>query len=429
MTSHVPATLTARVVIGMTLGAALGLLLNLGGWATPGGWVDYYLLDGLFQVIGTLFVNALKMLVVPLVLLSLIGGVCGIGDLNALGRVGLKTFFWFLLTTALAIATALALASVSGIGHGMNLPPAASYVGKEAPPLVSVITHLIPSNPLAAMVNGEMLQVIVFALLLGIGLLQVGARARPLITAAAVANEVMLRLVLLVMATAPYAVFALLAKSMAELGLPLLIQLAGYVLILVTALALHFYVTLMLLLKLFGRVAIRPFLRKIRTTQLFAFSTSSSNATLPVTLQTTTERMGVHPSVAAFTVPLGATINMDGTAIMQGVATVFIAQLYGVELGLTGYLTVLAMAVLASIGTAGVPGVGLVMLTLVFVQVGLPVEGIGLILGVDRLLDMLRTAVNVSGDVVVSVIVARSEGKLDMAVYPAATPDSDHAGT
>ena len=417
MTSHPPATLTTRVVIGMALGASLGLLLNLSGLATPGGWVDSYLLDGLFQVIGTLFVNALKMLVVPLVLLSLVCGVCGIGDLNALGRVGFKTMVWFILTTALAITTALLLASLTGIGQGMNLPHVTTFVGKEAPPLVSVITNLVPSTPLAAMVNGEMLQVIVFALLLGVGLVQVGVKAKPLIAAAEVANEVMLKLVLLVMATAPYAVFALLAKSIAELGLELLLQLAGYALVLIAALALHFYGTLMLLLKLFSGLEVRVFLRKLRTTQLFAFSTSSSNATLPVTLQTATDRMGVHPSVAAFTVPLGATINMDGTAIMQGVATVFVAQLYGVELGLTGYLTVLVMAVLASIGTAGVPGVGLVMLSMVFAQVGLPVEGIGLILGVDRLLDMLRTAVNVSGDVVVSVIVAQSEGKLDTAIY------------
>jgi Na+/H+-dicarboxylate symporter len=219
------------------------------------------------------------------------------------------------------------------------------------------------------------------------------------------------------MSIAPYAVFCLIAQSIAELGLDLLGHLLGYVLVLVGALIAHLFVTLMILLKIFTGLSPAIFLKKMRNVQMFGFSTASSNATIPVTLETVTERMGVNNSVASFTVPFGATINMDGTAIMQGVATVFIANVYNVELGVTGYLTVILMSVLASVGTAGVPGVGLIMLSMVFTQVGLPVEGIGLILGVDRLLDMIRTAVNVSGDAVVTSIVAKSEGKMDIAVF------------
>jgi Na+/H+-dicarboxylate symporter len=226
-----------------------------------------------------------------------------------------------------------------------------------------------------------------------------------------------MKMVTILMALAPYALFTLLAKAMANLGLGLLADLAGYVIVLISALMLHLFIVLMSILKLFSGKSPGMFLKKMRETQIFAFSTSSSNATIPVTLRTVTDRLGVDNSVASFTVPFGATINMDGTAIMQGVATVFIANAYGVDLGMAGYLTVILMSVLASIGTAGVPGVGLIMLSMVFTQVGLPVEGIGLILGVDRLLDMIRTAVNVSGDAAVSVIVAKSEKKLNEQIY------------
>jgi len=231
------------------------------------------------------------------------------------------------------------------------------------------------------------------------------------------ANEVMMKMVGIIMSIAPYAVFCLLAKAMADLGLDLLAQLVGYVIVLIAILLIHLFVTLQIILKVFSGLNPITFMQKMRNVQVFAFSTSSSNATIPVTLRTVTQRLGVDRSVASFTVPFGATINMDGTAIMQGVATVFIANIYGVDLGISGYLTVILMSVLASIGTAGVPGVGLIMLSMVFTQVGLPLEGIGLILGVDRLLDMVRTAVNVSGDGVVSSIVAKSEGKLDVSVY------------
>lgn len=410
-------SLTTQIIISMALGIALGVFLNYTGLNDHTG-VKTYLLDGAFAVIGLWFVNALKMLVVPLVLVSLICGVCGIGDIRLLGRVGGKTFAVYLATTAIAIATALGLASLFGVGKGMGLDTSnASFDAGSAPPLVEVFASIVPSNVVEAMATGDMLALIFFATLAGVAVLMVGKKAAPLVSMLELVNEVILNIVTIVMKFAPIGVFALLATSMAQMGASLIAQLLGYVLVLVGALFFHYFVTLMLLLKLGSGLSIPTFIKKMREMQVFAFSTASSNATIPVTMRTATEKMGINRSIASFTIPFGATINMDGTAIMQGVATVFIANLYGVELGITGFMTVIVMAVLASVGTAGVPGVGLIMLTMVFYQVGLPVEGIGIILGVDRLLDMLRTALNVSGDVVVTTIIAKREGQLDLEVY------------
>ena len=416
--------LTAKVLVGMVAGLAIGLGINLtdlyildGTLMAKGSFVDEYLVNGLFHVVGKMFVNSLKMLVVPLVLFSLICGVCGIGDIKLLGRIGTKSFALYMLTTAIAIATAIIVSAGFGIGKGMNIPSNAEFTAKDAPPLSQVLIDIIPTNPVQAMANGEMLSIIFFSILVGVSILLVGKKAKTLVSSAELINEVMMKMVGIVMSFAPYAVFCLLAKAMANLGLDLLKELIWYVLVLIGVLLFHLFVTLQATLFIFSRLSPIKFLKKIRNAQVFAFSTSSSNATIPVTLRTVTERIGVNNSVASFTVPFGATINMDGTAIMQGVATVFIANVYNVDLGIAGYLTVILMSVLASIGTAGVPGVGLIMLSMVFSQVGLPIEGIGLILGVDRLLDMVRTAVNVSGDAVVSTVVAKSEGKLDVDIY------------
>jgi Na+/H+-dicarboxylate symporter len=406
-----------KVMVGMLLGIVVGLGINLTGLNGAESFINEYIVNGAFHVVGKMFVNALKMLVVPLVLFSLICGVCGIGDIRLLGKIGTKSFALYMLTTAVAIATAIGIAASIGIGKGMNATTTVEFTGKDAPPLSQVLIDIIPSNPINAMAQGEMLSIIFFAILLGISILLVGKKATGLVELIEILNEVMMKMVTVIMALAPYAVFCLLAKAMANLGMDLLGQLIGYVVVLIGILLFHLFVTLQVVLKLFSGLNPMIFIRKIRNAQVFAFSTSSSNATIPVTLRTVTERFGVNNSVASFTVPFGATINMDGTAIMQGVATVFIANVYNVDLGIVGYLTVIIMSVLASIGTAGVPGVGLIMLSMVFTQVGLPLEGIGLILGVDRLLDMIRTAVNVSGDAVVSAIVARSEGKLDVSVY------------
>ncbi len=410
-------TLTAKVLWAMLLGIIVGLIINMSGWNVEGSFTHESIVGGLFYVMGKMFITALKMLVVPLVFFSLISGVFGIGDISKLGKVGVKSFILYLLTTALAIATAITLAAIVIPFFNTSHTHSETFAGKEAPPISDVLINIIPSNVIDAFASGNMLQIIFFSILLGISLLMVGTKAKGIVEGVEVMNEAMMNMVNIIMSVAPYAVFALLAKAVAELGLDLLSQLAVYVVVVISALMLHLFGTLMLVLKLFSKLSPKIFLQKIRDAQIFAFSTSSSNATIPVTLRSVTKRMGVDNSVASFTVPFGATINMDGTAIMQGVATVFIANVYGVELGIMGYLTVILMSVLASIGTAGVPGVGLIMLSMVFVQVGLPVEGIGLILGVDRLLDMTRTAVNITGDAVVTCVVAKSENELDIGIF------------
>lgn len=408
-------SLTTKVVIGMVAGLLVGVVFN----AIDSPFVNQHIVAGLFGMIGKMFVNALKMLVVPLVIFSLICGVAGIGDIRLLGRVGGKAFVLYLATTAIAISVAILLAVIIGPGAGFDMAgvKAASVVAKEAPSVWDVFAGIVPTNPIAAFANGEMLQIIFYVIIVGIAALMLGDQSQGFVQACEYMNELMMKVVEIVMMFAPYGVFCLIAKTFAEQGIELFLPVMAYVVTLVTALFLHLFVTLMVLLKVLSGLNPFTFMQKIRPAQIFAFSTASSNATIPITFRCVTQRMGADNSVASFTVPFGATINMDGTAIMQGVATVFLANVYGITLGLFGYLTVIGMAVLASIGTAGVPGVGLVMLTMVLTQVGLPIEGIALILGVDRLMDMIRTAVNITGDAVVSAIVAKTEGKLDMAVF------------
>lgn len=410
-------TLTEKVLWAMGFGIMVGLIINLSEMNIEGSFLHDYVINGLFSVIGVMFITALKMLVVPLVFFSLVSGVVGIGDVRQLGSVGIKSFALYILTTAMAITVAIGLALLIAPGSGASGMTVSEFKAQEAPPLIEVLTGIIPENVIQAFASGNMLQVIFFSILFGVSLLMVGKKAENAIVGLEILNEAMMNMVKIVMSTAPYAIFALLAKAISELGFDLLLSLTGYVVVIVLALFLHLFGTLMVLFKLFSKLQIKIFLSKIRDAQVFAFSTASSNATIPVTLRSVTKRMGVDKSVGAFCVPFGATINMDGTAIMQGVATVFIANVYGIELGVSEYLMVILIAVLASIGTAGVPGVGLVMLSMVFVQVGLPIEGIGLILGIDRLLDMLRTSVNVTGDAVVTCIVAKSQNAIDRDIY------------
>ncbi len=409
--------MTTKILIWMVAGLALGSAIN--AFAVDIAFIQDYFVNGLFHVVGTIFINLLKMLVVPLVTLSLICGVCGIGDLKKLGRIGLKAFLLFLSTTAMAITLAIFISVLIAPGKNFKMAESnqASYEIPQAPPLTQVFIDLVPSNPVAAFAEGNMLQIILFTILFAVCILMIGERGRGIVDGAEKLNEVMMKVVNVVMAIAPYGVFALMAKTFSLQGLALILPMIGYFGVVVLVLFLHASGTLMLLLGFFGRVSPLRFLKKMRTVQVFAFSTASSNATIPVTLRAVEKRIGVDNSTASFVVPFGATINMDGTAIMQGVATIFIANVYGLELGLIGYLTVIGMAVLASIGTAGVPGVGLIMLAMVFNQVGLPIEGIALIMGVDRLLDMMRSAVNVTGDAVVTTIVARSEDSLSLHIF------------
>lgn len=409
-------SITTKILIAMAIGLITGSLIN--AYAHDISFIQNYLVNGLFHVIGAAFVNALKMLVVPLVTFSLICGVCGIGDVAVLGRVGIKAFSLYIATTGLAISLALIVAIFIAPGQGFEQTAGtAGFTPNPAPPLTDVFINIVPSNPINAFAEGNMLQIIFFVIIFAIAMLMSGETGRQLADTAEKLNEVMMKVVTLVMDFAPIGVFFLIAKTFSIEGISLILPMIGYFSVVILCLLLHGLGTFSLLLLIFAKLNPWVFINKMRPAHIFAFSTASSNATIPVTLQVVEKRLGVDNSTAAFTVPLGATINMDGTAIMQGVATVFIANVYGIDLAVSDYLTVVGMSILASIGTAGVPGVGLIMLAMVFNQVGLPVEGIGLILGVDRILDMVRTAVNITGDATVTCIVARSEQNLDDQIF------------
>ncbi len=403
-------------MIAMAAGAVLGVVINL--FLADVGIVNDYLINGLFHVVGAIFIALLKMLVVPLVFVSLVGGVTSLGALTALGRMSIQAISLYLGTTMVAISIALSLAVTVGPGSGFDVASTtAEFTGRDAPPLADVIINMVPSNPIAAAASGNMLQIIVFALLFGIAITMSGDRGKHVVNFFNDLDVVIMKMVEIVMRLAPYGVFALICRTFATQGIELIVPLLSYFLTLTCALGLHALIVYPTLLKTFANLNPYMFLRKMRDPATFAFSTASSAATIPVTLRTAEVKMGVDNAIASFTVPLGATINMDGTAIMQGVATVFIANVYGIDLAITDYLMVVLTATLASIGTAAVPGVGLIMLTMVLNQVGLPVEGIALIIGVDRILDMMRTACNVTGDCTVTCIIAKSEGALDLETF------------
>ena len=407
--------LTRNIVIGMVSGLMFGSFLHWIG--AEEGFVSTYLVNGVFDFGGKIFIASLKLLVVPLVFFSLACGASNLSDGSSMGRIGLKTLALYLLTTAIAITLALSIATTINPGLGIDLVPTAQYVAKEPPPLKQVLIEIFPTNPLRAMADGNMLQVIVFAILIGVAISRCGEPGARVRASLNDWNEVVMRLVMMLMVVAPAGVFCLMVTLFANMGLGAIADLIKYFMTVVLVLLVHFSLTYGVLVRFLAGLNPFTFYKRFAPVMAYAFSTSSSNATLPVTLETVEHRLGVKNEVASFTVPLGATINMDGTAIMQGVATVFIAQAYNIDISLTGYLMVILTATLASIGTAGVPGVGLITLALVLQQVGLPVEGIALIIGVDRLLDMMRTAVNVTGDAAVSTIVGRSEDKFDQNVF------------
>jgi len=426
MTTEKKLSLTQRIVIGMFAGIFLGFLLqnlmpNGSDFIIPLGVFDLSIrslfIDGIFEVGGQIFVASLRMLVVPLVFVSLICGTCSLKDTSKLGRIGGKAIGLYLITTAIAISFAMSLAMLLNPGEGVNMTAESTFVAREAPPLAQVFIQMFPSNPFAAFAEGNMLQVIIFALLFGIAIALSGTAGERIASLFEDLNVVVMRLVTILMNLAPYGVFCLLAGLFTDLDIGTIRNLGMYFGVVFFALVVHGLVTYSVLLKVLTGLNPIIFLKKMRDAILFAFSTASSNATIPVTLETATKKMGASNSIASFTVPLGATINMDGTAIMQGVATVFIAQVFNVDLSLSDFLMVILTATLASIGTAGVPGVGLIMLAMVLEQVGLPVEGIAMIIGVDRLLDMTRTAVNVTGDCMVTTIVAKSENQFDINVF------------
>ncbi|MBM96145.1 MAG: dicarboxylate/amino acid:cation symporter [Oceanospirillaceae bacterium] len=411
-------SLTIKILIAMAAAIVLGVITHFVLGSEPAEGVRYVLEDllanGLFLLIGKAFVASLKLLVVPLVFVSLVCGVGHLSDQSRLGFMSLKTILLYLVTTGIAITIALIVANVLNPGVGIETGSTAADFKAPAPtPLIDVLVNIFPSNPFKAFTEAAMLQVIVFAILLGMAIGRSGEYGKRIANTFTDWNEVMMNLVTIVMSFAPIGVFSLLFGLFARQGMGNIDEMIIYMLAVILTLALHAAIVYPTMLKVFTGLSPITFLKKMRPVQLFAFSTASSSATLPFTLETVEHKLGVNNRVASFAVPLGATINMDGTAIMQGVATVFIAQAFQLDMTLVDYLMVIMTAMLASIGTAGVPGVGLVTLAMVLQQVGLPVEGIALIIGVDRLLDMMRTAVNVTGDAMVSTVVAHTENAID----------------
>lgn len=392
-----------KILIALVLGLIAGILL--GDTAT-------YL-----KPVGDLFIRLIKMLIVPLVFFSLVAGVTSMNDTKTMGRMGTKAVIAYLVTTAFAISLGLMIGAILKPGAGVklnleantNTPPASSFVDN--------LLNSVPTNPLAAMAEGNILQIIVFALFFGFSLNLLGERSKPIADFNERLAETMYKMTGIVMRFAPYGVFALIAWVAGTHGPELLLPLGLVILGVYLACFLHMALVYGGGLMLLGRLGPAKFFRKITDAQAIAFSTSSSSATLPVTLQVAREKLGVSKPTANVILPLGTTINMDGTAIYQGVCALFVAQALGVPLEINDYVTIILTATLASVGTAGIPGGGLIMLTLVLTAVGLPVEGVAIIAGIDRVLDMARTMVNVTGDAFVSVLIDKSEGTFDETQY------------
>lgn len=403
-------SLTTRILTGIGLGIIVGLIFN-------------FLLPDLFEPVNTyvfaplgkVFVNLIKMLVIPIVFVSLVLGTAGISDPKKLGRIGVKTIVFFLSTTAIAIFLALVVALIVKPGVGNFQLPSEEVEVTEAPPVMETLINIIPTNPITAMAEENMLQVIAFSLFVGFAIARLGEKTNGLKRIFEQLNNVLMYLVQLVMKFAPFGAFALIATVIGGEGLDGIAAMFKYFILVVIVLILHVLVVYCPALSVLGKMSPIKFFKGFSPAMIVAFSTSSSNATLPVSMRAAQNNLGVSRTVSGFVQPLGATINMDGTAIMQGVATVFIAQIVGQDLTIAQLLTVLLTATLASIGTAGAPGVGVIMLTMVLTSVGLPVEAIALVLGVDRLVDMFRTTVNITGDAVCAVVVDHSERKLEQA--------------
>ena len=411
--------LMTKIFIALIAGAIFGIILC---YLVPSGHVrDDIIVEGILYVIGQGFIRLMKMLVVPLVFCSLVCGSMAIGDTKKLGTVGVRTLIFYLFTTALAITVALTVGNIIDPGIGLDMSAiktnAADVAQMEATSLTDTLLNIIPDNPVNSLASGSMLQIIVFALIIGVILAKLGDRAETVSNFFGQFNDIMMEMTMMVMSLAPVGVFCLISRTFANIGFSAFLPLGKYMIGVLLALALQCLVVYLGLLKVFTGLNPIKFIKNFFPVMAFAFSTATSNATIPLSIDTLAKKMGVSKKISSFTIPLGATINMDGTAIMQGVAVVFAAQAFGIHLTMTDYITVIGTATLASIGTAGVPSVGLVTLTMVFNSVGLPVEAIGLIMGIDRILDMTRTAVNITGDAVCTTIVAHQNKAIDRSIF------------
>ncbi len=409
--------LTTWIFLSLILGSIAGIMLHY--WV-PAGYVrDEVIINGVFYVIGNGFLRAMQMLVVPLVFCSLICGSMAIGDTKTLGKVGVKTVVFYLFTTAVAISLALSIGKLIHPGVGLdisNIERAETTIA-ETTGFAETLLNIIPKNPIQGLAEGNMLQIIFFAIFIGILLAKRGERVTTVARFFSEFNDLMMDMTMAVMKAAPFGVFCLIAKTFAGIGFDAFLPMLKYMFAVFLALFLQGFGVYQILLKIFTGLNPIKFVKKFLPVMGFAFSTATSNATIPLSIDTLDKKMGVSRKISSFTIPLGATINMDGTAIMQGVAVMFVSQAFGINLTAVDYLTVIATATLASIGTAGVPGVGLITLSMVFNSVGLPVEGIALIMGIDRILDMTRTAVNITGDAVCTTIVAHQNKMIKKEVF------------
>ncbi|RYG72726.1 dicarboxylate/amino acid:cation symporter [Lentibacillus lipolyticus] len=398
-------TLTKKILIALVLGVIAGI----GFTFVPAGIfsaIDVYALNP----VGQIFLNLIMMLVVPIVFVSIVLGAAGLGDPLKLGKIGIQTISFYLVTTAVALAIGIGMGYLLEPGEGGNFSIGENeYEEQSAPPIMDTLINIIPENPINAMSSGDMLQIIAFAVFIGIALAALGDKTKRIHQLFEEANNILIYLVNLVMKTAPYGAFALIASAIGDAGLDALGSMAMYMVTVVLSLILHGLITYSLAIWALGKANPFVFYKGFFPAMSVGFSTSSSSATLPVSMKMAQDNLGVRKSISSFVQPLGATINMDGTGIMQAVATVFISQVYAIDLGFSDITIIILTATLASIGTAGVPGVGLVMLAMVLKQIGLPVEGIALIIGVDRLLDMLRTSLNITGDAACAYIISENE--------------------
>lgn len=408
------------ILIGMVLGLIVGLIVNF--YVTDPFIKDIVLMNNVFYLGGNLFIKLMKMLVVPLVFFSIVVGVASISDIRTIGSIGGTTILIYLLTTAVAVTVALAIGIVVQPGAGLHMAGIADTANVTAnQTMTDTILNMVPDNPFSSLASGDMLPVIIFGLLIGIILAKLRDETEAFNKIFTEGNRIMMEMTSIVMKFAPIGVFCLMARTFGGLGLDGLLPLGKYFVCVLIGLAIQAFVVYPSLLVIFTRLNPVKFFRRFFPVMFFAFSSSTSNATIPLNLDKLSE-MGVSRDVSSFTIPLGATINMDGTAIMQGVAVMFAAQAYGIDLGTSALLTVIFTAVMASIGTAGVPSVGLVTLTMVFNSVGLPVQAIGVIFGIDHILDMFRTAVNVTGDAICTIIVSLKNKAMDVDVYNGKKP-------
>lgn len=414
--------LTTKIFIALITGAIVGAIIN--NFFADITFVNDVIVEGVFYVVGQGFISLMKMLVVPLVFCSIVCGAAAIGDTKTLGSVGVRTIVFYLCTTMMAVAVALGVASIINPGIGLDMSAVEnvkttvdSASTNTDVSMVDTLLNIIPTNPVASLANGEMLQIIFFALIVGVILAKLKDKAQLVTNFFQQGNDIMMEMTMMIMKIAPIGVFCLIGRTFSQLGFSAMVPMFKYMITVVLGLGIQCYVVYMVMLRIFGGLNPFKFAKKFFPVQAFAFSTATSNATIPLNIDTLEEKIGVSRKISGFTIPLGATINMDGTSIMQGVAVVFVAQAFGIHLTAGDYLTVIATATLASIGTAGVPSVGLITLAMVFDSVGLPVSGIGLIMGIDRILDMLRTAVNITGDAVCTTIVAKQNGELDKEVF------------